>query len=72
MKLLTYFIVTFICVVGYTESTGAQVPVFEDLLINAGQITGQYGSGVFSTDGYTLTHSGGTDNIGNVSDLLSR
>lgn len=42
-------------------SQTAPTPVFEDDLSDASEISGQYGSGVFSADGYTLTHSGGYD-----------
>ena len=36
-----------------------QTPVFEDLLTDSSKIAGQWGSGTFSTDGYTLSHDGG-------------
>jgi len=58
-------IILFVWVVGSTGSTLAQSPVFEDLLIDNSKIAGQNGSGIFSLNGYTLTRSGGTDNIGN-------
>ncbi len=35
------------------------MPVFEDNLVNISKISGRYGSGTFSSAGYTLTHSGG-------------
>ncbi len=34
----------------------AQSPVFEDTLINTSKLSGQYGWGGFSTNGYTLSH----------------
>ena len=43
----------------------AQQPVFEDALNDDSQITGQWGSGVFTASGYVLTQSGGTDANGN-------
>ncbi|MBI4578489.1 MAG: cellulase family glycosylhydrolase [Planctomycetes bacterium] len=47
-------------------SAGAfgQTPVFEDSLRDASKISGQWGSGAFSANGYTLTHSGGTSTHG--------
>jgi len=42
-----------------TMAAFAQTPVFEDMLTNASQTSGQWGSGIFSEDGYMLTHSGG-------------
>lgn len=39
-------------------------PVFEDNLINTSKISGQYGSGTFSSAGYTLNYSGYTSPAG--------
>jgi len=39
----------------------ATAPVFEDMLVDTSNISGQYGTGTFSSSGYTLSHSGGYD-----------
>lgn len=39
----------------------ATTPVFEDTLVDTSKISGQYGTGTFSSSGYTLSHSGGYD-----------
>lgn len=46
---------------GWAMTAAGQAPVFEDLLTNTSKISGQYGAGVFSSAGYTLTHDGGYD-----------
>ena len=51
--------VVVVCAIGaaWPAATFGQtpVPVFEDLLTDSSRIAGQWGSGIFSADGYTLT-----------------
>ncbi|UCD27319.1 MAG: hypothetical protein JSV03_09305 [Planctomycetota bacterium] len=66
MMLLTTcrFFSLFIVLGWLGSATLGQTPIFEDLLTDASKISGQAGSGIFSANGYTLTHTGGTSTNG--------